>query len=93
MTLLLDLIAVVFCVISTVFVYSLFRLIKSRYFLPIVIALGYASLLRLIILLNDFEICFGITKGHVQIMFSLFYIFLTIGIGCICLGFKKFLNR
>jgi hypothetical protein len=93
MTITLNLIAFVFCSSSAIFSYKLFCKIKSRYFLPVVIALIYASILRLIILSVDLGFNCGITKSDVQIIFSFFYILLCGGVAGIYYGFKKFLNR
>lgn len=91
MTTLLDIVAFVFCTGSTIFVFKTALLAKNKYFWPIVIALVYASSLRLFVLLIDLKVnLFGLTKAHVQVMFSGVYILLFIGFAGIYFGLKNF---
>lgn len=87
----LDIIAFGFCVGSAFFIYKTQRLTKNKYFWPIVVALLYASFLRFLILLADFNInLFGLTKANAQVMFSGFYFLSFIGFAGIYYGLKKF---
>lgn len=88
-----DIIAFIFCVGSAFFIYKTQKLTKNIYFWPIATALIYASCLRLLILLVDFNInILGFTKANAQALFSFFYILMFIGFVGIFYGLRKFLR-
>lgn len=89
----LDSIAFLFCVGSTIFLYKTQRLTKNKYFWPIIAALVYASCLRLLYVLIDFNINIGITKADGQVLFLGFYVLSFVGFAGIYYGFKKFLTK